>query len=144
MKTKEQILAKAKEGSDCLDGRDFGRLIEYFPVEQWSIFGFSLKEGAKPHVVKEWTKENILAQLEADVAFGFEKALNRRGISSSLMNSVVKMWLWVLDDPLCDDEEYAQYGLPLFKKIAVKYGFPNEIGEDYGNEYKYSSDYGYD
>ena len=67
-----------------------------------------------------------------DVAFGFEKALDKRGISSGLMYSVVKMWLRVLEDELAKSDAYAQYGLPLFKAVAVKYGFPNPIGEDLG------------
>jgi hypothetical protein len=52
------------------------------------------------------------------------------------------MWNWILDEGLEDFDDYAQYGLPLFKATAVKYGFENPIGDDYGNEYKYSYDYG--
>jgi len=29
------------------------------------------------------------------------------------------------------------YGLPLFKATAIKYGFPNPIGDDSGSERKY-------
>lgn len=73
--------------------------------------------------------------LASDLEFAFEKALGQRGISASVMNDVIKMWMWVLDDEeLANCEEYAQYGLPLLKKVAVKYGLPNEIGDDYGNE----------
>ena len=89
---------------------------------------------------KAWTRENIVEQMGRDVAFGFEKALDRRGISSGLMHSVVKMWLRVLEDELANSDAYAQYGLPLFKAVAVKYGFPNPIGEDLGTEFKYSAD----
>lgn len=31
----------------------------------------------------QWTRENILEQLKSDVEFGFEKALDQRGISAS-------------------------------------------------------------
>lgn len=144
MLTKEQVLERAqKQGSSCLDGRDFSRLASFFGVEDWSKLGLSLKEGADPATVpppKEWTQENIVAQLREDVAFGFDKALGQRGISSSLMYLVVQMWLTVLEDDLADMGEYAQYGLPLFRAVAVKYGFDNPIGDDRGDEAKYASD----
>ena len=144
MLTRGKVLEiAAAQGSQCLDGRDFNRLADFFPVSDWTALGLELKEDAdltKIPAPKEWTQEAIVAQMATDVAFGFEKALNKRGISSSLMADVVKMWLWVLEDTEIDTEQYAQYGLPLFKAIAVKYGFPNEIGDDAGDEFKYSSD----
>ena len=144
MLTKDQVLEMAtKDGSNCLDGRDFTRLAGFFPASDYPVLGLSLKEGVDPTTIpqpKAWTRENIVEQMGRDVAFGFEKALNRRGISSGLMYSVVKMWLRVLEDELANSDAYAQYGLPLFKAVAVKYGFPNPIGEDLGTEFKYSSD----
>jgi hypothetical protein len=84
----------------------------------------------------------VLAQLKKDVAFGFEKALNQRGISAGLMSEVVKMWNWILEEGLenyDEDNGYAQYGLPLFKATAVKYGFDNPIGDNNGDEDEYAS-----
>jgi hypothetical protein len=144
MLTQQQILDHLATGakSNCLDGRDFSRLADFFPVEQVKLFGFEIVDpGYTPY---PWTEAEITDWLASDVAFGFEKALNRRGISASLMNDVVKMWLWVLEDPLADSDQYAQYGLPLLKQVAVKYGFPNEIGDDDGDEAKYSAEYGND
>jgi hypothetical protein len=144
VKTREQILEAIEAGkkSQCLDGRDFSRLTGYFPVTQWSLLGCSLKEGEEPPQPRELTRINILADLKRDVGFGFEKALNKRGISSGIMFEVVKMWLWVLDDPLqyFNDDDYAQYGLPLFKAVALKFGFDNPIGNDTGSEKKYSQE----
>lgn len=143
MLTKEEILYTIKRRnfkSKCIDSRDFGRLSMFFEKEDLKILGFEQKEGAE-HIAIPFTEENILKQLSGDVAFGFEKALNKRGISSSLMYYVVKMWLWVLEDKLRKNRDYAQYGLPLFKSVAIKYGFPNPIGDDSGNEDKYSSDW---
>lgn len=57
------------------------------------------------------------------------------------MYEVVKMCMWILEDDLYNFDKYAQYGLPLFKTVAVKYGFINEIRNDDGDEYKYSSGY---
>lgn len=142
MLSKEEVLKIVKEGkkSSTLDGRDYARLISFFPVSQWKAFGFELRNGTDPEevVVEDWTEENVLNHLRKDVAFGFEKALSKRGISAGLMHEVVKMWLWILDDNLQHLEDYAEYGLPLFKAVSVKYGFDNPIGNDNGDEYKYS------
>lgn len=141
MLTQDQILDAVKSGrhSNCLDGRDYGRLATFFPVSEWEHFGVKLREGAEPPAQRPWSRDEILKQLAADVDFGFEKALYQRGISSSFMYHVVKMWLWVLDDEeLADFDAYAQYGLPLFKAVAVKYGFDNPIGDDAGDEDEYA------
>lgn len=145
MKTQAQILeelANNKLRSNTIDGRDFVRLAEFFPEEDLVKFGVARPEGSTtPWQPKGWTEEEVKKQLAADVEFGFEKALNRRGISSSLMYECVKMWMWVLEDEeLQDFDDYAQYGLPLFKAVAVKYNLPNPIGDDSGNEDKYAEE----
>lgn len=142
MKTMNQIKRDYKKVCGALDGRDIGRLVMFVPGEDLSFFGMKVADG-KIHTPVQFTRENVLAQLEKDVAFGFEKALNNRGISSSLMFCVVMMWNWVLEEGLEDynpDTGYAQYGLPLFKATAVKYGFANPIGDDAGDEFKYSAE----
>ena len=139
MKTLEQI---KERGSKSLDGRDFSRLAQFIPEAELPEFGMSLREEyIGKHVAIEFTREAVLAQLEKDVAFGFEKALDQRGISASIMFGVVCMWNWVLEEGLedFDENDYAQYGLPLFKQTAVKYGFDNPIGEHYGDENEYAS-----
>lgn len=85
----------------------------------------------------------FMKQLEEDVRFGFEKALNQRGISASLMFECVMMWNYILEEGLedWDEDDYRFYGLPLFKATAVKYGWDNPIGEDSGRERKYDSQY---
>jgi hypothetical protein len=139
MLNRKQILEEIEAGrkSECIDGRDYSRLCDYFPVKDWEKLGFSLKKGEKPPRTKPFTKQNILKRLKADLEFAFEKALDQRGISSSLMHEVIKMWMWVLEDPLQHFDEYAMYGLPLYKATALKYGFNNPIGEDHGSEGKY-------
>jgi hypothetical protein len=137
MKTLEQV--KTEYNSDCLDSRDIMRLAAFVPEEKLGDFGLSINEGCEgQHHHVEFTKDNVLLQLEKDVHFGFEKALNKRGISAGLMYEVVKMWNWILEEGLEDFDSYAMYGLPLFKATAEKYGFPNPIGEDHGNEDKYN------
>jgi hypothetical protein len=140
MKTLEQIASGYE--SKTLDGRDLGRLANFIPEEKLKDFGIELRdEYVGKHKAKKFTRANVLKQLKDDVDFGFEKALNQRGISAGLMYEVVMMWNWILEDGLEDFDDYAQYGLPLFKATAVKYGFENPIGEDSGSEGKYSSDY---
>lgn len=137
MKTLEQIRLQYK--SQTLDGRDLHRLCQFIPEFELASFGLELKpEFVGKHVAINFTRENVLAQLKDDVEFGFEKALNKRGISAGLMYEVVEMWNWILEEGLEGFDDYAQYGLPLFKATAVKYGFPNPIGNDVGDEYKYS------
>ena len=138
VKTKEQILNAVKDGKDsqCMDGRDFSRLAGFFPTADLKFFGFELKDGAK-HEPEKLTEETVKKQLKSDLEFAFEKALDCRGISSIFMYEVVKMWMWVLDDDLADFDNYTMYGLPLYKAVAVKYGFNNKIGDDKGSESKY-------
>jgi hypothetical protein len=111
--------------------------VSFFPVSDWKTFGFELTDSKDEPKVEDWTEENIIFHLKGDVDFGFEKALDKRGISSSFMNEVVKMWLWILEDPLAECENYDLYGLPLLKATALKYGFENPIGDDTGSEDKY-------
>jgi len=137
MKTIEQIRSQYK--SKTIDGRDLHRLMQFIPEALLPDFGLELKpEFVGKHAHTGMSREAVINQLRDDVAFGFEKALNQRGISSSLMYEVVQMWNWILEDGLESFSSYAQYGLPLFKATAEKYGFENPIGADSGSECKYS------
>ena len=71
---------------------------------------------------------------------GLKKALDRRGISASLMFEVVLAWNQILENRLKDwnSYDYPMYGLPLFKATALLYGFENPIGEDSGSEEYYN------
>jgi hypothetical protein len=138
MKTLEQIKKEYK--TTCMDGRDFSRLAIFLSNEDLLDLGLSLAKASENFQPKEFNRDNVLAQLKNDVSFGFEKALDQRGLSASLMFNVVKMWNWILKEGLedWDDKNYAQYGLPLFKATAMKYGWPNPIEDDVGNESRYS------
>lgn len=143
MKTLQEIINNYKEWQMFLDDRFRARLCSFLTVEQAKSIGFEFKpEYAATHKPLPWTRENILAQPEKDVDFGFYKALDKRGISSNLMFEVVQRWNKVLEEGLenFSEDNYAQYGLPLFKATAVKYGFDNPIGNDTGSEYKYSAE----
>lgn len=139
MKTLEEVLENFK--SNAIDGRDTNRLIDFVPEDKLSKLGVELKDEYKgKHTPIEWTEENILKQLKKDVEFGFEKALDKRGISSSLMYGVVKMWNDILENGVNEEvgDKYAMYGLPLFKATALKYGWDNPIGDDTGEEDSYN------
>lgn len=148
MKTLEELRNLTPK---CIDGRDFNRLAKFIPYNMLKDFGLVPREEYNNEekwnsIVIPFTRENVLEQLRKDVEFGFEKALNKRGISSGLMYECVKLWNFVLEEGLEDFDSYSMYGLPLFKATAVKYGWNNPIGDDEGSEYKYSeySDYYYD
>lgn len=139
MKTIEEIIKNYENYETSIEDRFGRRLCQFLTREQMVKIGFELGENVN-HIPKEWTRENIINQLKSDVEFGFEKALDKRGISSSLMFSVVMSWNKVLEEGLedWDEDNYRYYGLPLFKATALKYGFDNPIGDDYGDECKYN------
>lgn len=140
MKTLQQIKELYK--SKCLDGRDLDRLVQFIPFSEFPFLGMELKpevtEEEWNKTCKEFTRENVLIQLQSDVEFGFEKALDQRGLSSSMMAEVVKMWNWILEEGLEDFDDYPMYGLPIFRATALKYGWDNPIGEDSGSEECYN------
>lgn len=144
MKDVGNIVKAFKEGRDyCVDGRDLKSLSRYLSAEECESIGLEFLDGEREkHSAVPLTREDVLKQLKGDLTFGFEKALNKRGISASLMYQVVSTWNWILEEGLenFSINNYAQYGLPLFKATAVKYGFNNPIGDDSGNEYKYSEE----
>lgn len=141
MKTLEQAIA---HGQWSFDGRCRARLAAFMTANQVKEAGmeFTNPEAEAAHQPIEWTRDNILSQLKQDTDFAFEKALDKRGISAGCMFAVLQMWGWVLEEGLENwpDHEYAQYGLPLMKATAVKYGFPNPIGDDEGCEPQYASE----
>lgn len=122
MKTLDQVLNEWE--SKTLDGRDLNRLAQFLPESDLHLIGVELKEEYKgKHEPVDFTKENVLKQLEEDVRFGLEKAHNMRGISAEMMFEVVRMWNWVLEEGLEDFDQYGSYGIPLFMATAKKYGF---------------------
>lgn len=143
MKTLDEIVNNYDKWSVFIDDRFGARLAQFLTQEQLEKIGFKWI-GKDPYPEpKEWTRENILSQLEKDVEFGFEKALDKRGISASLMFEVVLRWNRVLEEGLEDysEDDYSMYGLPLFRATAEKYGWENPIGDDSGSEDYYNEEY---
>ena len=140
MKTLEEILSYERH---TLDGRDLSRLAVFMTREQLEEKGLSLRNPEQEWTPRAFTREAVLECLKSDLQFAFTKALDKRG----MMFMVIKMWMWVLDEheDLVNwpDDYYAQYGLPFLKAVALRYGLPNEIGDDDGDEFEYSSDSDY-
>lgn len=104
------------EFDDFIGDRRFTkRFVDFLPTSEWGKFGYGYK-GEEEYIPKEWTEENIIAQLKADLDFAIEKATNLRGISSSLMYDVLKSWCIVLENGL-EKTEYGWYGDKLIKAI---------------------------
>ena len=145
MLTKDFIIENYKDFSIFLDDRFGTRFADFLTKNEAIHLGIFTDEAIEKwddSKVKDWTEENVIEQLRCDVDFGFEKALDQRGISSSLMFEVVRRWNKVLENELAgwDDNNYAMYGLPLFKATALLYGFDNPIGDDEGTESCYGDE----
>lgn len=113
------------EEDDFLDKRWTKRFIDFLPTDEWGKYGFSYA-GQEPYVPKEWTYENILEQLKEDVMFGYEKAVNERGISSELMAMVVNAWCKVLENGLNLNGDDGWYHMRQFTDVAEHYGWTLE------------------
>lgn len=82
------------------------------------------------------TKENVEKRLRDYLPFAFEKALGHRGISASRSVQKISEWLWILGEGNLEsfarnDRNYANYGVPVLKRIAGHFAvpLPDEIAE---------------
>lgn len=120
--------------------QDYLYLIDFFNEEQLERLDLD-KNFLKNCVcgTLEYNRENILERLKESVDYGFYKALQKRGLSSSFAFNKVWFFNWLLKEGLesWNQDCYAYYGLPLFKATALKYGWNNPIGDDYGDEEYY-------
>lgn len=105
MKKIEEIIDNYEKYETYLEDRFGIRFIAFLTSDQAKKIGFEIKEEyIEEHNknIKEWNRENVLEQLKKDVKFGWEKACDERGISSSLMYYVVLSWNKVLEEGLED------------------------------------------
>lgn len=110
------------EEDNFLDRRFTKRFIDFLPTSEWEKFGFRYT-GEDEYMPKEWTEENIITQLKEDVQFGYEKAINKRGISSELMAMVVNAWCKVLQNGLNLNGNDGWYHMKQFTTVAEHYGW---------------------
>lgn len=127
MKTLEYVKTHLDEFEEdtFLDRRFTKRFIDFLPLDEWEEFGFSYT-GEEKFEEKEWTEENVLAQLKRDVMFGHEKAEDERGISSELMAMVVNAWCKVLENGLNLNGNDGWYHHKQFDIVAEHYGWKYE------------------
>ena len=122
MKSLEYVIQNFK--SKAIDNRDMERLAQYISEDRLGDMGVSLNpEYRGKHHAEDFTKENIIEDFKKDIAFGYDKAINQRGISSACMIECVKMWSWILEDGLEEkcSENYDDYGVEIFKMLAERY-----------------------
>ena len=125
MKTLEYVKEHIDEfeEDDFLDKRFTKRFVDFLPAEEWGQYGFRYT-GEEAYSPKEWTEENVLAQLKEDVEFGYMKAILERGISAELMAMVVNAWCKVLENGLnMDGEGTGPYHILQFETVAKHYGW---------------------
>ena len=138
MKTLQQI--KEIFRSKSIPDLNLNILIQKnFITESFLLTNFS-EEQTKLDTCIELTRENVLRALEISVKEGFEKAL-LADKHAQVDFIAAEKFNWILEEGLEDFQEYPLFGLPLFKATALKYGFPNPIADDKGNEYYYLKEY---
>lgn len=125
MKTLDYVIEHYNEFEEdnVLDSRWTKRFLDFLPVSDWGKYGFKCTDDPSTIEVKEWTEENILAQLKEDVEFGYQKAIDMRGISSELMAMVVNAWCKVLENGLNLDGDDGAYHIKQFVTVAKHYGW---------------------
>ena len=113
------------EEDNLFDRRFTKRFVDFLPTAEWENYGFEYigEEEQKP---KAWTEENILEELHRDAIFGYEKAVDERGISSELMAMVVNAWCKVLENGLNLDGYDGRYHIRQFEIVLDYYGWMDE------------------
>lgn len=122
MRTNEEIVGRVKAleglGRD-LDGRRGLRLVCLLPFDAAKAF---LTPEATAENWKPVKQSDLPTHVRRDLKFAWGKSLDHRGISASLMSTVMKDWVWVL----LDDEQsrriegapYQNYGAPVLALAA--------------------------
>ena len=120
MISKQEVLENYKEYKTFLDDRFGKRFASFCYADELEKIGFSLNCSDEEwnNDVKEYTRENIIKQLVEDAEFGYEKAMDERGISTSLMSAVCESWVKILED----DDLIGLEMTNLFVEVLEKYG----------------------
>jgi len=141
MKTFDQFLALLRSYPSRIEGDpELMPFRYYLDPKDWELLGVYSGSVMSDYRIG-LTRENLIHTLCDAVSKGFMSATafeNRQAKVAYLTASLV---LWLLDDPLYGTIKvrnmYGYFGLPLFRTIAVKFGFHNEIGYDTGFEKKF-------
>lgn len=125
LRTEEEILQRARQtAKESCFGFGISDLCVYLP---WSL----AREFYNPKAEVEWeqrelTREAVIEQMLEYLDFAFDKALDHRGLSASRSIEHMRSWLWLLgDNELLEfadrSSSYPNYGVPILKRIAIKY-----------------------
>lgn len=83
MKTLEQI--KQERNSKFFNAFYMSKLSKFVPEEELEDFGLELRpENKGKHVAVPFTREAVIEELRELVEYGFIKAIDQRGMSSSM------------------------------------------------------------
>lgn len=132
MRTNEEIVKRAKEGSEqFFGGASIDALLRFLPFENLKQF---IKEDSWEETKKDWKqadlkKEEILGEMKHYMEFAWGKVENHRGLSANRSVDKMTHWVWLLgDDDLLKEIEsennFAQYGAPKLAAVCKKYDFP--------------------
>jgi hypothetical protein len=131
-KKKEPTIITIQEAIEAVNKNDFfkqpdiaWRLYEFIPHELHNEILESTLRFSFSYVRKrDWVSDEILNSLRFDLIESFRDSIRLYSLASSINYWVVRFWLFVLKDDAFDNLNYTDYGLPFFKAVAEKYGFP--------------------
>jgi len=125
MRTDEEILRRLGEiKGDDFFGAQSSELVSRLP--------FAI---ARPFLIDEATeagwktygrdRDAIVGEMRGYMEFAVEKATGHRGLSASRSIEHFRSWVWLLSDEdfsAIDWEDYANYGAPILKAVANRFG----------------------
>jgi len=129
MRTTTEIAERVQDRrAGDLFGFEIGTLMSYLPFKD--VPEGLLKEGtteADYNEVRPATDVNVRRDMGNYLGFAIMKALDHKGLSASRSISHYMSWMWLLGDEeamlWCErDDMYENYGAPILKAIATKYG----------------------
>ena len=126
MKTIKEIIENYSQYEVSNDDTFGARLCQFLNDDEMKQIGFRcVNKFGRPRDIMPWTKANVLEQLKEAVDDGFEDAMQRRNHRALMMFDTVRSWNKVLEDGLENYQktDYSEFGKPLFKATAEKYGW---------------------
>lgn len=111
--------------SDVISFEDAKRLLP-------NVFDYD-KEGAREAWEKdqiEYTRENIIAEINNYMPFAIMKAEDERGLSANRSLNHFEALIWLIKENTGELEDlfkdYREYGMPMLKLICKRFGFDFE------------------
>lgn len=125
MRTEDEIVERIRElrESDVF-GFTISELVAYLPFERAREF---LEKGATG---EDWPnfptdRDSVVKQMRDYMAFAWEKANNRRGISAWRSLAHMQAWLWMIGEESAAEalSDYDHYGKPQLRAICDHFGW---------------------